>query len=128
MKAAEPGLAAARTFAQVSARTTPKCSQLPKLIAQARRLGPTLASALVNETGSVAEAGGGAARHTRAWSVGATAVVADYRRLMFRRSGGGISLHLRDAYQAGRHSATGRGARADARVPLPAWNGGPFCG
>jgi hypothetical protein len=33
--------------------------------------------------GSVAEAGGGTARHTRAWSVGAPAVVADCRRLRF---------------------------------------------
>ena len=32
-------------------------------------------------TGSVAEAGGGAARHTRAWLVDAPAVVADCRRL-----------------------------------------------
>lgn len=33
---------------------------------------------------SVAEAGGGAAKHTRAWSVGARAVVAGCRRLRFR--------------------------------------------
>lgn len=32
---------------------------------------------------NVAEAGGGAARHTRAWSVGAPAVMADCRRLRF---------------------------------------------
>lgn len=36
--------------------------------------------------GSVAEAGGGTARHTRAWSVGAPTVVADFRRLRFRRA------------------------------------------
>lgn len=39
--------------------------------------------ALVDGTGSVAEAGEGAARHTRAWSVGAPAVVADCRRLRY---------------------------------------------
>jgi len=39
--------------------------------------------ALVDGTGSVVKAGGGAARHTRAWSVGAPAVVADCRRLRF---------------------------------------------
>ncbi|GAA2190725.1 hypothetical protein GCM10009787_00900 [Streptomyces bangladeshensis] len=38
---------------------------------------------LAVETGSVAEAGGGTARHTRAWSVGALAVVAGCRRLRF---------------------------------------------
>lgn len=36
-------------------------------------------------TNSVAEAGGGAARHMRKWSVGASAVVADFRRLRLRR-------------------------------------------
>lgn len=41
--------------------------------------------ALVDGTDSVAEAGGGGARHTRAWSVGAPAVVADCRRLRFKR-------------------------------------------
>lgn len=35
------------------------------------------------QRGSVAEAGGGAARHTRAWSVGAPAIVADCRWLRF---------------------------------------------
>lgn len=39
--------------------------------------------ALVDGTGSVAEAGGGAARHTRAWSADAPTVVADCRRLRF---------------------------------------------
>lgn len=37
--------------------------------------------------GSVAEAGGGTTRHTRAWSVGAPAVVADCRQLRLRHSG-----------------------------------------
>lgn len=41
--------------------------------------------ALVDGASSVAEAGGGAARHTRAWSVGVLSVVADCRRLRFRR-------------------------------------------
>ncbi|GAB2923999.1 hypothetical protein GCM10027075_25010 [Streptomyces heilongjiangensis] len=45
--------------------------------------GPPSQLALVNDSGSVAEAGGGAARHTRAWSAGAPAVVADCRRLSF---------------------------------------------
>jgi hypothetical protein len=39
--------------------------------------------ALAVETGSLAEAGGGAARHTRAWSVGAPAIVAGCRQLRF---------------------------------------------
>lgn len=42
--------------------------------------------ALVVHTGSVVKAGGGAARHTRAWSVGAPAVVADCRRLRFMQA------------------------------------------
>jgi hypothetical protein len=41
--------------------------------------------ALVDDTGNAVEAGGSAARHTRAWSVDAPAVVADCRRLRFRR-------------------------------------------
>lgn len=41
--------------------------------------------ALADGTDSVAEAGGGAARHTRAWSVGRLAIVADRRRSRYRR-------------------------------------------
>lgn len=41
--------------------------------------------ALVDGSDSVAEARGGGARHTRAWSLGAPAVVAGCRRLRFRR-------------------------------------------
>lgn len=44
---------------------------------------PTAVPALVDNTGSVAEVCGGAARHTRAWSVGVPAVVAGCRRLSF---------------------------------------------
>lgn len=40
-------------------------------------------SGRLHQTSSLAEAGGGAARHTRAWSAGAPAVVADCRRLRF---------------------------------------------
>jgi hypothetical protein len=39
--------------------------------------------ALVDSSGSVVEVGGRAARHTRAWSVGAPAIMADCRRLGF---------------------------------------------
>jgi hypothetical protein len=49
--------------------------------------GPAGAACTGRRHGSVAEAGGGAARHTRAWSVSAPAVVADCRRLRFRPSG-----------------------------------------
>jgi hypothetical protein len=61
-----------------------KISELPKL-----RGSGTVAMcrpswlAPVNGIGSVAEDGGGAARHTRAWSADAPAVVADCRRLRF---------------------------------------------
>jgi hypothetical protein len=55
---------------------------------QAEGSGPVIACwpswlALADSTGSVVDAGGGTARHTRAWSAGAPAVVAGCRRLRF---------------------------------------------
>ncbi|GGX27965.1 hypothetical protein GCM10010383_68340 [Streptomyces lomondensis] len=54
----------AQPSGQVRAKTGPECSQLPKLRARAVVTGRPF-----DGNGSVAEAGGGAARHTRAWSV-----------------------------------------------------------
>jgi hypothetical protein len=53
--------------------------------------------ALVDDTGSVAEAGRGAARHTRTWSVGAPAVVAGCRRLRFGPAASWVSAVGRPA-------------------------------
>jgi hypothetical protein len=59
--------------------------ELPKLIARVRRHGAGRRGLLWStaQASSVAEAGGGAARHTRARSVDAPAVVAGCRRLRF---------------------------------------------
>jgi hypothetical protein len=73
---------------QVGLKITSLAPKLPKLVAQVVRSGLAVATSLVDGTGSVTEAGGDAARHTRAWSVGAPAVVDDCRRLPFRRSRG----------------------------------------
>jgi hypothetical protein len=50
---------------QFSSATVAKEPELPKLIARVRRLGPAVAACSGRRIGSVAEAGGGTARHTR---------------------------------------------------------------
>jgi hypothetical protein len=71
VQAATPDGAAPSPFAQVSAPTDRRESQLPKPIAQVVCSGPAVTTSLVDGTGSVTVASGDAARHTRAWPVGA---------------------------------------------------------
>jgi hypothetical protein len=86
VKAVLPEEAATGSFPQVIARTDAKCSQLPKLVAQAGAHGPVIPASPVDDVStSVAETSGSPARHTRAWPVGKPAIVADCRRLRHRR-------------------------------------------
>lgn len=70
---------------QVCAGTVAKKPKLPKLRTRVHRHGLVVTACSGRRTDSAAEVGGGAARHTRAWSVGAPAVVADCLRLRFTR-------------------------------------------
>jgi hypothetical protein len=86
VKAAQPDEAVPEPFAQVSARPSPKCPQLPKLrILQAWAQSPPAWPARMlwpaAQLDNGAEVVGGTARHTRARSVGARSLVADFRRL-----------------------------------------------
>lgn len=71
--------------AQISSPSRAKCPQLPKLRARtsSSRIRRQNLLRSTTQAGNVAEAGGGATRHTRVWSVGPPTVVADCRRLRF---------------------------------------------
>lgn len=68
---------------QVRTRTVPRCPSRVRARELSSRTSRRGLAWSMTQASSLAETGGGAARHTRAWSVGAPAVVADCRRLRF---------------------------------------------